>query len=449
MADTTSAAFDDPTPARWDGMSLASMLKRMLKRAAVSLDAAEIAVALILSGERLRVAFSIFVSAIALLIAPAAMPVFAWVTAVVVWERVIWPWLGELWLAGLKRGRKPTYLGLELLNVLGGGLYAIFPFMAWTWAAPLGPVLATAWMSGTAGYLTVYYGRHQNLMVANGSALVACALLAPSFAAGGVTRFSLLATAVLLCLLVAAVLFGRDRISMRRELDQAERASLAKTQFLAAMSAELRVPLDSIVGYAELIEEEAAGATIEDARRIRLSAQQMLRVLNVILDVSRLEMGVANLLREKLDISAVLHGLEEAAAPMAAANGSALRLLETGPLGEAILDHVRLHQCLMQLLANALHAAPGADVALIASRVADTGGDILKFEVVDRGSALTPDQQRRIFEPFAGAVENAGLSLGFVRDIARLMGGDLVCSSRPGAGTTFTLWLQAGEVNPA
>lgn len=414
-------------------------------------------IALIQKGASSRTIFSVIMSAIAATVVPLA-PMLVWPACIVAWEFMARPALDRFALAMARHSSEEGFKSLALINLAGASLYAFFPISAWMSGTPLGMVLATAWISGSASHLPVYFASHRLLMAATVAPLLFSALAAPFAAAGGFTPFAVLASIILVFLISGSVLYGHDRKVMLRALSdqiaartQAERANLAKSQFLATMGAELRAPLNAIVGYAELIEEEAAGATVEDARRIRLSAQQVIRLLNVILDVSRLETGFAALHREKLNVTAVLHGLEEAAAPVAEANGAKLTIVEATQLGEVELDHVRLHQCLMQLVANATRASPGGDIKVTASRLLERGRDVLRFDVVDTGAGLTEEQTARIFEPFSNmpadpsaARDDAVVSLAFARDVARLMGGDISCKSAPNEGSTFSLWINAG-----
>ena len=212
------------------------------------------------------------------------------------------------------------------------------------------------------------------------------------------------------------------------------------------MSHELRTPLNAIIGYAELIEEEPQDAA-EDAGKIRSAARQLLSVINVILDLSRLEAGEVTLKPERVAISEILEQVRESAAPLAAANGNAFSMKAGGDLDEAELDHARLYQCVMQLIANAAKFTTNGAIELSVWRELRDGGEVVVFAVRDSGAGIPADQLERIFEPFVQAdsaegrrFEGAGLGLAFVRRVARLMGGDVTCQSELGRGSTFTLW---------
>ena len=164
----------------------------------------------------------------------------------------------------------------------------------------------------------------------------------------------------LVFLVAAAGVFGHDRNVLLSVLAkqavarmEAEQANAAKSKFLATMSHELRTPLNSVIGYAELIEEEGEGANADDARKIRASARQLLGVIDVILDISKLESGAIQLDPDHVKVAAVLDEVREAAAPLAAVQHNTFSIREAGALGEAEIDHARVYQCLMQLVANA------------------------------------------------------------------------------------------------
>lgn len=169
-------------------------------------------------------------------------------------------------------------------------------------------------------------------------------------------------------------------------------------------------------------------------------------MIDVILDISRLESGSIELHIERGQVSAVLEQLREGALPLAMANNNTVVVRETMALGEAELDHARLYQCLMQLVSNAAKFTRDGDIRVEGSRI----GGRLVFRVSDTGIGISPEQQARIFEPFVQAegdearrFEGTGLGLTLVRRLARLMGGDVSCESAPGKGSVFTLWVQA------
>jgi signal transduction histidine kinase len=303
--------------------------------------------------------------------------------------------------------------------------------------------------------LFVYFSSNRLLLFVTAGPLFLVAIAAP-FLTGGWSLASAAGSATLVTLVAAAGLFGHDRNVLLSVLAkqavarmEAEQANAAKSHFLATMSHELRTPLNSVIGYAELIEEDG-GANAEDARNIRASARQLLSVIDVILDLSKLESGVVTLDTDLIQVAAVMEQVREGAAPLAAVSNNALVIEEEGALGEAEIDHARLYQCLMQLIANAAKFTANGAITLKAARVERNGRDSLKFVITDTGIGIAPEHHERIFEPFTqiedGAgrrYEGSGMGLALVRRLARLMGGDVTCESAPGEGARFTLWVAA------
>jgi len=150
-------------------------------------------------------------------------------------------------------------------------------------------------------------------------------------------------------------------------------------------------------------------------------------------------------------VSAILQQLREAALPLATANNNTVTVSDAGAAAEVEIDHMRLHQCLMQLVSNAAKFTRDGEIRIAARREALGPRDRLVFSVTDNGPGISPEDQARIFEPFVQGEsatsrrsDGSGLGLSLVRRLARLMGGDVRCESTPGKGSTFTLWIDAG-----
>lgn len=404
-----------------------------------------------------RTGFAAIMALFSLIVLPAWYAA-AWFGFIAVWELLIRVRLEDmLMLTAAERWERAGFHRLAAIHLIGASAYSIYPLLAWSSGVPIGMVLATAWVCGSANHLFVYFSANRLLLAACLGPLALMSIAAP-FTTAQFDLATAVAVATLVCLIVAAGMFGFDRqillgtlakqISARAE---AEEANVAKSQFLATMSHELRTPLNAVIGYAELIEEEAEqGSIAGDAGKIRASARQLLGVIDVILDLSKLETGAAALQRERGDVSGVLQQLRAAALPIAATNNNTLTITEATPLGEAEIDHVRLHQCLMQLISNAAKFTKDGAIRVTASRVPTETGERLVFEVADTGIGITAEQQGRIFEPFvqvddaAGRrYEGAGLGLTLVRRLARLMGGDVSCESKLDEGSVFRLWVAA------
>ncbi len=404
-----------------------------------------------------RVGFAAFVALVSVTVLPLWVAA-AWFAFMALWEIALRIWLEDRFVLPIaQRDDETGVRRLAAVHFVGATAYSIFPVLCWATGQPLGMVIATAWVCSSANHLFVYFVANRLILLSCLIPLSVLTITAPLTTAG-LDLTTVVSIATLVCMIVAAGMFGIDRHVLLSNLAKlsaartaAEQANAAKSQFLATMSHELRTPLNAVIGYAELIEEEAErGPIAEDAGKIRSSARQLLGVIDVILDLSKLESGAVTLQRERTAISGVLEELRAAAAPLAEINHNTLTITEQMPLGEGDIDQVRLHQCLMQLIANAAKFTKDGAIAITASRMPTASGDRLLFQVADTGIGISPEQQASIFDAFvqveadeARKYEGAGLGLTLVRRLARLMGGDATCESTPGQGSVFRLWVAA------
>lgn len=255
----------------------------------------------------------------------------------------------------------------------------------------------------------------------------------------------------LLCIGALTLLITRHLVSHQiRAMAGAEavlEASRVKSEFLAKVGHQLRTPLDGIIGYAEIIQEETdSPAARSDAERILSAARHLNVLLNDILDQSRLDTDRISVKREVLPVVgmvAEVHGLMRPAARTA---GVSLTVQPSAAATYIVADHVRLRQCLLNLIGNAIKFAPRGTVS-IKTRVQEReGGDIVVFDIVDDGIGIAKADQENLFKPFSHAnaqvaeiYGGSGLGLSIARDLARAMGGDIVVTSDLGEGATFSL----------
>ena len=236
-----------------------------------------------------------------------------------------------------------------------------------------------------------------------------------------------------------------------RRLAEVETLSRAKSQFLASMSHELRTPLNAIGGYAELIEMGLAGGVTEQQRdylaRIRTSQQHLLRIINDLLNYSRIESGQIEYEKALVSLPGVIETVKTMIGPQATGKGITL---ETPPCGEviAIGDRLKVEQVVLNLLSNAVKFTPPGGRITVACRIS---GDRATLAVADTGPGIPADRTQDIFEPFvqlgrslSSGHEGAGLGLAISRDLARNMDGDITVESSSGKGATFTLSLPTG-----
>jgi signal transduction histidine kinase len=236
--------------------------------------------------------------------------------------------------------------------------------------------------------------------------------------------------------------------AVRDALATAEKASRAKSDFLAVMSHELRTPLNAIIGYASLL-SDGVTAPVSDAQktqleRIKGSASHLVGLIDEILTLSRIEAGREDLRPQTVSVASMLDAAAAMAAPLAAAKKLSFSI---DPPGDSLVvetDQGKARQILVNLLSNALKFTERGQVAMRA--VPDDG--YVRFEVRDTGIGIAPEHLDRIFEEFWQVEQpttrragGSGLGLSVSRRLAALLGGALSVESRVGEGSTFTLRL--------
>ena len=268
---------------------------------------------------------------------------------------------------------------------------------------------------------------------------------------------------------VARVLGGRmDRAEAERQRileelrdarDAAEAANRAKSQFLANVSHELRTPLNIIIGYSEILQEDAAAAGQEaflpDLQKIRASGQHQLALINDILDLSKIEADKIELDPEPFDLATLVQDVATTIRPVVERKANQFAVEGADGLGAMFGDVIRLKQCLFNLLSNAGKFTEKGTVTLRVTRLPRDARDWVVFRVRDTGIGMTPEQLGTIFEAFTQADScttrkygGTGLGLAITRKLAHLMGGTIAVESELGQGSTFTLQVPAEVRKP-
>jgi PAS domain S-box-containing protein len=230
---------------------------------------------------------------------------------------------------------------------------------------------------------------------------------------------------------------------------EAERANLVKSQFLASMSHELRTPLNAILGFSELLSDDKTGRFDEATRRrfldqIHSSGEHLLQLINDILDLSKVEAGQMDLQLKPVELGSLIDEARATVEPLAQSKAIVLNG-EPGPELHLIADAAKVKQMLLNLLSNAIKFTPNGGRIQIRWRQVDSWAEIA---VSDTGIGIAAEDLGRLFTEFqqldagpARQQEGTGLGLALTRRFAELHGGQVTVESALGKGSTFTLRL--------
>ncbi len=230
--------------------------------------------------------------------------------------------------------------------------------------------------------------------------------------------------------------------------DRAEEANRTKSAFLANMSHELRTPMNAIIGYSEMLIEEAEELSPEemtdDLKKIHGAGKHLLGLINDVLDISKIEAGKMTLYPETFDLGAVIREVGATVTPLLAPNENTLEIDCPTEIGSLHTDLTKLRQTLFNLLSNAAKFTHQGKVTLRVKRE----GERVIFSVSDTGIGMKPEQIEKLFLAFTQADASTsrkyggtGLGLAISKRFCGMMGGDLSVESTFGKGSTFTAWL--------
>jgi len=258
--------------------------------------------------------------------------------------------------------------------------------------------------------------------------------------------------------IIGYLLIGADNSARKRfELElhnamaAAEKANLAKSDFLSSMSHELRTPLSAILGFAQLIESGSPPPTASQRRsleQILKAGWYLLELINEILDLALIESGKLSLSLESISLSEVMQECRSMIEPQAHSRGISVTFPNPENLYHVKADRTRIKQVLINLLSNAIKYNRIGGTVIVAC-VASAPGRV-RIEVKDTGGGLSADKLAQLFQPFnrlgqeSNAEEGTGIGLVVCKRLIELMGGVIEAESSVGVGSVFSIELDRG-----
>jgi PAS domain S-box-containing protein len=243
---------------------------------------------------------------------------------------------------------------------------------------------------------------------------------------------------------------------LKEAKERAEAANQLKNRFLANMTHELRTPMNAILGFIELLKDEELTVDQQDyIDTIDRSSRHLLELINDILDLSKIEAGKEEIAAGVCSLRVMLRQLEEMMHHNARSKGLELVLdIQSNLPEQVITDAKHLHQCLLNLVANAIKFTDSGSVIIHAGLMENDGSASLYFEIADTGIGIPEDRQAKVFESFEQAdcstsrkYGGTGLGLSITRELIEMMGGTIELESHVGIGSIFSITLPVEVVS--
>ena len=265
-------------------------------------------------------------------------------------------------------------------------------------------------------------------------------------------------------LLLLGAVDGMYIMSINRKLrgavEMAEKASMAKTQFLSSMSHDIRTPMNAVIGMTDIARNNLEDTQLveECLDKVKMSGEHLLTLINDILDISKVESGKMTLSPDAVSVSALAEELQNIVWQNAA-DKDIIFEMNVGDMKHDVVmaDPLRMKQVLLNLLSNAVkYTEPGGHVKFDITELPSpaVGADksesaLLQFVIADDGMGMSEEFQRGMYTSFARAtdsrintIQGSGLGLAIVKQLVDIMGGSVECDSAEGRGTVFTVTLE-------
>jgi PAS domain S-box-containing protein len=245
-----------------------------------------------------------------------------------------------------------------------------------------------------------------------------------------------------------------NNIELESAKAAAEKANLAKSEFLSSMSHELRTPLNAVLGFAQLMASEIPPPSASQKMSIDQIMQggwYLLRLINEILDLAMIESGKVTMSQEAMSLADVLTDCQAMIEPQANKRGISMTFPKLDGLYYVHADRTRVKQVMINLLSNAIKYNKDGGAVII--QCVPTAENKVRVSVRDTGAGLAPEQLSQLFQPFnrigqeSGGEEGTGIGLVVTKQLVELMGGEIGVESKVGVGSVF--WIElAGSSAP-